>query len=54
LRYGACIDQYPEEARCLARAFGNYFRLQVQRGVSQSKVKGIQGKYELVSGGIIE
>jgi arylsulfatase A-like enzyme len=42
------IDQYPEEARRLARAFGSYFR----RGAAQVEVKGIQGKYELASGGI--
>jgi arylsulfatase A-like enzyme len=42
------IDQYPEEARRLARAFGSYF----QCGVAQVEVKGIQGKYELASGGI--
>jgi arylsulfatase A-like enzyme len=42
------IDQYPEEARRLARAFGSYFR----RGAAQVEVKGIQGKYELASGSI--
>jgi arylsulfatase A-like enzyme len=42
------IDQYPEEARRLASAFGSYFR----RGAAQMEVKGIQGKYELASGGI--
>jgi arylsulfatase A-like enzyme len=42
------IDQYPEEARRLAHAFGSYFR----RGAAQVEVKGIQGKYELASGGI--
>jgi arylsulfatase A-like enzyme len=42
------IDEYPEEARRLARAFGSYFR----RGVAQVEVKGVQGKYELASGGI--
>lgn len=42
------IDQYPQEARRLARAFGSYFR----RGAPQVEVKGIQGKYELASGGI--
>jgi arylsulfatase A-like enzyme len=42
------IDQHPEEARRLARAFGSYFR----RGAAQVEVKGIQGKYELASGGI--
>jgi arylsulfatase A-like enzyme len=42
------IDQYPEEARRLARAFGSTFR----RGSAQVQVKGIQGKYELASGGI--
>ena len=42
------IDEYPEEARRLARAFGSYFR----RGAAQVEVKGIQGKYELASGGI--
>jgi len=42
------VDQYPEEARRLARAFGSTFR----RGAAQVEVKGIQGKYELASGGI--
>jgi arylsulfatase A-like enzyme len=42
------IDQHPEEARRLAHAFGSYFR----RGAAQVQVKGIQGKYELASGGI--
>ena len=42
------IDEYPEEARRLARAFGSYFR----RGAAQVAVKGVQGKYELSSGGI--
>jgi arylsulfatase A-like enzyme len=42
------IDQYSEEAQRLAHAFGSYFR----RGVAQVEVKGIQGKYELASGGI--
>jgi arylsulfatase A-like enzyme len=42
------IDQHPQEARRLARAFGSYFR----RGAPQTEVKGIQGKYELASGGI--
>jgi arylsulfatase A-like enzyme len=42
------IDQHPEQARRLARAFGSYFR----RGAAQVEVKGIQGKYELASGSI--
>jgi len=42
------IDQYPEEARRLARAFGSTFR----RGSVQVAIKGIQGKYELASSGI--
>ncbi len=42
------IDQCPQEARRLARAFGSYFR----RGAPQTEIKGIQGKYELASGGI--
>jgi choline-sulfatase len=46
------IDEYPDEARRLARAFGRYFRFQLQEGVSLTQVKGIQGKYELASGGI--
>ena len=47
------IDEYPEEALRLGRAFGSYFQLQLQdTGVSQTKAKGIQGKYELASGGI--
>jgi len=43
------IDQYPEEALRLARAFGGYFR----RGAAQVEVKGIQGKYELASSSIV-
>ena len=46
------IDEHPDEARRLARAFGRYFRFQLQEGVSLTQVKGIQGKYELASGGI--
>jgi arylsulfatase A-like enzyme len=42
------IDEHPEEARRLARVFGSYFH----RGVTQAEVKGLQGKYELASGGI--
>lgn len=42
------IDEHPDEARRLARACGSYF----SRGVPQREVKGIQGKYELASGGI--
>jgi arylsulfatase A-like enzyme len=42
------IDQYPEEALRLARAFGSYFR----HTGAQVEVKGIQGKYELASSGI--
>jgi len=46
------IDQHPKEARRLARAFGSYFRLQVQRLDGQLEVKGVQGRYELASSGI--
>ena len=46
------IDEHPDEARRLARAVGRYFRFQLQEGVSLTQVKGIQGKYELASGGI--
>jgi arylsulfatase A-like enzyme len=46
------IGQYPEEAHRLSHAFGSYYRLQVQEGTSGSQVRGIQGKYELASGGI--
>lgn len=42
------IDEHPEVAQHLARRFGSYFR----RGSVQTVVKGIQGKYELASGGI--
>ena len=42
------IEQYPNEAHRLAGSFGSYF----QRGAVQVEVKGIQGKYELASGGI--
>lgn len=43
------IDEYPEEAQRLASAFGSFFR---RRGAVQATVKGVQGKYELASGGI--
>lgn len=49
------IDQHPQEARRLARALGSYFRLHLQggiKGLSYSRVKGVQGKYELASGSI--
>jgi arylsulfatase A-like enzyme len=46
------VDQYREEARRLAGAFGSTFRLRSQPGVSHTHVKGIQGKYELASSGI--
>jgi len=46
------IDQHPEEACRLARAFGSYFRMQAQRVPSRLEVKGVQGKYELASGSI--
>lgn len=42
------IDQYPNEARRLASSFSSYF----SRGAAQTEIKGIQGKYELASGGI--
>jgi arylsulfatase A-like enzyme len=42
------IDRYPDEAGRLARAFGSYFRM----GGAQTVIKGIQGKYEMASGGI--
>ncbi|MBE9472967.1 MAG: sulfatase [Chloroflexi bacterium] len=42
------IDQCPEEAYRLARAFGSHFR---QSG-AQVTVKGIQGKYEVASGSV--
>jgi arylsulfatase A-like enzyme len=42
------IDQHPQEALRLARAFGSHFR----RGPALPAVKGIQGKYELASSGI--
>jgi len=46
------VDRYPEEAQRLTQAFGRYFRFQLQPGISSTQVKGIQGKYELASGGI--
>jgi hypothetical protein len=46
------IEQYPEEARRLSRAFGIYYRLQIQKGDSEIESPGIQGKYELASSGI--
>jgi arylsulfatase A-like enzyme len=42
------IDAYPEEAARLAGAFGATF----QHGAAQVEIKGIQGRYELASGGI--
>ena len=42
------IDRFPEEARRLAGSFSAYF----SRGAVQVEIKGIQGKYELASGGI--
>jgi arylsulfatase A-like enzyme len=42
------IDAHPEEAGRLAGAYGAYF----QRGAAQVEIKGIQGRYELASGGI--
>jgi arylsulfatase A-like enzyme len=50
------IGDHPEEARRLAGAFGKLFRLQLQgrtKGRPFSNVKGIQGKYELASSGIV-
>jgi arylsulfatase A-like enzyme len=46
------IEQYPEEARRLSHAFGSYYRLQLGKGDSETKIRGIQGKYELASSGI--
>ena len=42
------IDEHPEEAQRLASAFGSVF----QCGAGQVEIKGVQGKYELASGGI--
>jgi len=42
------IDEHPDQARRLARAYGGYFR----RGGTQVEVKGIQGKYEMASGSV--
>ncbi|HEU0294322.1 MAG TPA: sulfatase [Anaerolineales bacterium] len=46
------IEQYPDEARRLADAFGSYYHLQMGKGISETRVRGIQGKYELGSSGI--
>jgi arylsulfatase A-like enzyme len=46
------IDQFPEEAQRLARAFGSYFGLRSQRRTSAALAHGVQGKYELASGSI--
>ena len=46
------IEQYAEEARRLSDAFGSYYHLQMGKGVSETRVRGIQGKYELGSSGI--
>jgi arylsulfatase A-like enzyme len=42
------IDEHPEQAQRLAHTFGNYFR----PAAKKVEVKGIQGKYEMSSGGI--
>ena len=42
------IDRHPGEARRLAGAFGSFYRL----GALQEDWTGLQGKYELASGGI--
>ena len=46
------IEQYSEEARRLSSAFGSYYHLQMGKGISETRVRGIQGKYELGSSGI--
>lgn len=46
------IKEHAPEARRLAHAFGSYYRLQFGKGISETAVRGIQGKYELASGGI--
>lgn len=46
------VEQYAEEARRLAGAFGSYYHLQMGKGISETRVRGIQGKYELGSSGI--
>jgi arylsulfatase A-like enzyme len=46
------IEQYPEEARRLSAVFGSYYHLQMGKGISETRVRGIQGKYELGSSGI--
>ena len=46
------IDQYPDEARRLARAFGSYFWLHGQQLNGRLEIKGVQGKYELASSSI--
>jgi arylsulfatase A-like enzyme len=47
------IDQYPDEARRLANAFGGYFGLRGSQGIQFARPKGVQGKYELASGTVI-
>jgi arylsulfatase A-like enzyme len=44
------IDEHPEEAMRLARAFGGTFGLRSGRSPDSVSIKGIQGKYELSSG----
>ena len=46
------IEQYREEACRLSDAFGSYYHLQMGKGISETRVRGIQGKYELGSSGI--
>jgi arylsulfatase A-like enzyme len=47
------ISDYPGEAQRLAQSFGTYYRLALQKGVSETKIRGIQGKYELASSVIV-
>ena len=46
------IEQHPDEARRLSEAFGSYYLLQMGKGISETRVRGVQGKYELGSSGI--
>lgn len=46
------IELCPEEAERLSSAFGKYYLLQMGKGISETRVRGIQGRYELGSSGI--
>jgi arylsulfatase A-like enzyme len=46
------FEQHPQKAGRMASAFGSYYQLQMGKGISETRVRGVQGKYELASSGI--